>query len=292
MISGDQVLSPVARRLFFLLNRLNNTFPLCGKSGMEVRRFCCDYERFWGEMRAKESPARALSKLFWMDLPWARIREELGEIHCFDTGCGKGKYGPLLLKFSDNRIAKYVGVDIEPRAQWESIRAAYTKISLMQSDAAGIRDCIPAETNFFVTQSAIEHFKKDLLYFKQIRDFIVNKKTSIVQVHLLPAPACLKLYGLHGVRQYPLHAIGRIVNIFRKYSYAVLYELGGTRSRTLHDEYITGPITDGLGDLRHDETGQYACHLREAIRDDMSDPYGEPLFYALIIHSFGRQKIF
>ena len=90
---------------------------------------------------------------------------------------------------------------------------------------------IPENTNLFITQSAIEHFENDLDFFRQINQFIYKKDINAIQIHLFPAPPSLWLYLHHGVRQYNLRSLKKILEIFNKIrTYAVIYPLGGIHS--------------------------------------------------------------
>lgn len=281
------------RRLYYFLNKVNNNFPFFPVSyNLDMRIFKCDYASSWNRFSAKDSPSRKLSNLFWLNLPWEEIQSELGEIHIFDTGCGNGKYGIQIQDWSHNRITKYVGVDTKIREDWQTIKETHPYIHLLKGDASSVGIQIPRETNFFITQSSLEHIEQDVHYFRQVHEFIKAQRKSVLQVHLVPSAACLNLYGLHGVRQYTPRTIKRLFDIFKDDSYSVLYEMGGAVCNSLHLDFITTPIQRGIGDLRDTQTEQYDSLLLEAIAKDMRSSQGEPSFYALVIHSFWKEKLF
>jgi hypothetical protein len=142
----------------------------------------------------------------------------------------------------------------------------------------------------FISQSAIEHFDNDLMYFYQIKDFINKTKNNVVHVHIFPSAACLKKYLWHGVRQYTPRTISKITKIFdNDNTYSILYKLGGGNSNKLHFNYITKPILTEKADYR--ETDEYFGLLKDAIVEDLIDN-DNPSFYALVIHSNYTNKIF
>jgi len=281
------------RRIYYLLNALNNRFPFFHISyDLDIRTFKCDFMSNWRNLSVKDSPSRKLSNLFWANLPWKEIQNELGEIHIFDTGCGNGSYGLRLQDWSNVRITKYVGMDTEIREGWQKIEKAHPHIIFLKGNASSVVKHIPKDTNFFITQSSLEHIEQDMYYFRQIHDFIQAQKKNTLQVHLVPSPACLDLYGLHGVRQYTPRTVKKIFDIFKNYSYSVLYEMGGVNCNSLHLDFITKPVQGGIGDLRDTQTAQYDSLLQEAMAKDMKSQRTDPSFYALVIHSFWKQKLF
>ncbi len=261
---------------------------------MTIRNFVIDIsDEEWSKLDIKSSPARKLSDLFWLKLPWALIKSELGQINVLDTGCGAGNYGVRLQSYSKGSMTSYTGLDIARHDNWDSLMNKYQNFRFHALNSAHILEHLPAGTNFFVTQSAVEHFDEDLLYFEQIRDFILRESSNVIQIHLLPASACLQLYLCHGVRQYTPRTISKITRIFNKFSYSVLFGLGGQECNALHREFITRPIyVQKVGDLRDTKTQEYDRRLREAIKADMKKPQKSPSFYALVIHSNWKTKIF
>ena len=102
---------------------------------------------------------------------------------------------------------------------------------------------IPKDTNLFISQSAIEHFDDDLIYFRNIKSHIDKYKNNTIQIHLFPSAACIKKYLWHGIRQYTPRTISKITDIFDDdKTYSVLYKLGGENCNKLHLDYITKPI--------------------------------------------------
>lgn len=294
-LNADVGLGKWKRRLWYALNWLNNAFlPNLASSKLEISRFAPrTSEADWETLPAKQSPSRALSDLFWMKLPWAQMRAELGELHMLDAGCGSGDYGPRFQRFSGERLASYKGVDVFPSENWERLKESLPYVSFAASDSREIGKEIPAETNLFVSQSAIEHFEEDLTFFRAIRDFVLEAKRPSLQVHLFPSAICLKLYRWHGVRQYTPRTVSTISRLFEGFSEVQLIELGGPRAKQLHWEYITKPIyIDQVEDRRETETARYMQLLRETVLEEgAGGAEGEASFYALLVHSFPEQRL-
>jgi hypothetical protein len=294
-LNADKGLRRHKRLLWLAVNWLNNHFfPNASDRHLAIQDFIADIsDEKWQQISVTSSPPRRLSDLFWLQLPWNRIELELRRINILDTGCGSGNYGVKLQSFSSGRIGSYTGFDLSWDDNWPVLMKENPGFQFFRLNSKGIVDSIPEDTNFFMSQSAIEHFEKDLRYFKNICKFIKDTSRSILQVHLFPSAACLKLYRFHGVRQYTPRTVSFITHLFKSFSYSVLFRLGGRRCNSLHWEFITKPIfIQRMGDLRDSRTHEYETKLRQAIAADNEMPHLEPSFYALVIHSNYREAIF
>ncbi len=294
-INADQPLSTIAKAGYFLFNWLNNQRPDADRDPhLAVRDFArSDLAARWPELPRGASPSRTLSDLFWLTLPWPALRAELGEIRVLDVGCGSGAYGPRLLSWSGGHIASYTGTDARPHDGWAGLEASDPRLRFFRADAGDFRATIPKGTNMFVSQSAVEHFDEDLVFFEQIRDYTRTTQGPIVQVHLVPSDACLRLYHLHGVRQYTPRTLSKITRLFSPDAYAVAYRLGGRASNRLHYSFITKPLLIlGGHDLRQDKPDEYERQLFDAMSSDMRSPHGSPAFWALAIHSRPSARVF
>jgi len=232
-----------------------------------------------------------INELFWIKFPWMRVKEELSDINILSTGCGSGAYGERLLNYSNSKISHFTGIDILEHPNWKILEEKYDHFKFFRGDSKEIFDYIPKGTNFFITQSALEHFSEDLTFFKEIRDYIKSTNKNIIQIHTFPSRVCLHLYRFHGIRQYTLPSIAKITNLFKDFSYSVLYNLGGDYCNYLHYKYLTNhPLRKKtfLRDLKPDE---YRKLLYLSIKKDMMSPQQNPNFYALIIHSNYKNKI-
>ena len=45
------------------------------------------------------TPSRMLGDIFWLKLSWKILKNEVGPINIFDTGCRDGKYAIMLKNF-------------------------------------------------------------------------------------------------------------------------------------------------------------------------------------------------
>jgi hypothetical protein len=276
--------------LYFLLNMVNNSLPYVRhERNLQLRPFVIDnIDNYWSSLQTNDFPARVLSNLFWMTLPWSKIHNTLGSIHIFDTGCGTGIYGQRLLDWSGQCIDGYYGIDVVAQPEWTKLQAMHDQFHFQQVSSSQIRHIIPQTSNFFISQSAIEHFDEDLGYFEQIRDFIDTHHKTAIQVHIFPSAACLWLYGQHGVRQYTVRAVAKIARLFQDSSYAVLYALRGEHCNRLHYTLLPRPGLRGNRDYdyRKENLAEYENRLRHAIEADMQAARcSVPTFYALCIHS-------
>lgn len=297
-LNADEKINFFEKRLWKFLNFLNNSYFPHHFNGFHIEKFTPEIsESDRLKIPDKASPSRFLSDLFWMKLNWNLIRSELGEIHVFDSGAGSGKYGIKINEFS-NGITSYLGLDLSPNDEWQDLMENHAYIKMKQHHSDDILSAIPENKNMFITQSAIEHFKHDLLYFRQIRQFIDKKQSPVIQVHIFPSAACLKLYGLHGVRQYTPRTVSSIVGLFNGTEHiSTLCNLGGRNCNELHYRYITEPfiVSKGMVDYRDTRTDEYKHLLADAVRKDMAEAdqnhMSAPSFYALVIQSYFKQSV-
>lgn len=283
----------LTRSSYLLLNFLINHFP---KINIDRNTKILDFKitnlkLYKDKIIANNSPSRMINELFWIKFPWMRVKEELSDINILSTGCGSGAYGERLLNYSNSKISHFTGIDILEHPNWKILEEKYDHFKFFRGDSKEIFDYIPKGTNFFITQSALEHFSEDLTFFKEIRDYIKSTNKNIIQIHTFPSRVCLHLYRFHGIRQYTLPSIAKITNLFKDFSYSVLYNLGGDYCNYLHYKYLTNhPLRKKtfLRDLKPDE---YRKLLYLSIKKDMMSPQQNPNFYALIIHSNYKNKI-
>lgn len=281
---------PGGKLAWLALNRLNNARPYQGVDPrLQIRDFRCDaLEARAATMPAGISPSRMLSDLFWITLPWGAIERELGgPIHVFDIGCGTGQYGPRLLSWSDERIVEYVGTDVQVPTSWPDD----PRLTFVRAEASTLA-AFPPAANFIMSQSTIEHIDDDLRFFARVRDHVQARVEPTLQVHLCPSAACLPTYLWHGVRQYTPRTLSRITTLFDD-SDLWLFRLGGRACNRLHFQFITGPhFIWRTGDRRAKEPADYQARLVRTVAEDMSQPQQSPAFYALVIHTHPRSRLF
>lgn len=296
-ISGD-VKNPFFKKMSYLFTNWKDNLAPYRKvdDSLEIAPYvCADLPAYWEKLKqyAPSSPSRMLSNLFWSTLPWEAMEAELGKINIFDIGCGKGNYSWRFNDWSSKRVHKYTGVDIAESENWAALRSEYPNYSFLACNADDTLNKIPEDTTVIVTQSAIEHFENDLLFFDNLKTFITTSKKNIVQIHLFPSYSCLFLYFLHGYRQYTPRSVSPIASLYKDFSYLKVFKLGGKKCNKLHFDYITIPSNIGKkGDKRKDSPEKYQQLLYNAIDFDMKHDSKEASFYALVIHSHYSKKLF
>lgn len=290
-VNADKSLNKWERLSWFIVNYLNNHL-LPNQSKLNIKQFIPSHvDKYWDMIDSGASPSRVLSDLYWLYLDWKMIKNELDSINVLDTGCGSGEYFLKLTSFSNNHLNQYCGIDIDKKSRWNDLEKEHNNVTFKSLNSNNIVNVIPTDSNFFVSQSAIEHFEEDLVYFQQLKDFIDTTKNDVIQIHLFPAASCLTQYIWHGIRQYTPRTIEKITKIFENTkSYSVLYQLGGERCNTLHTEFITKPVYLKGIDFRITKKEEYVSRLKDAISHDKQTK--KPSFYALVIHSNYKRRIF
>ncbi len=292
--NADKGLGLFQKFLYLFLNWVNNLRPYHNLDKRIVFKSFGDlnWRKEWDKTYQTSSVGRRLSDLFWRTLPWDKIKEELGEVHIFDTGCGSGNYGVRINNASGGRVASYTGIDAKEKSNWALLEKEYPNFRLIESRSTDIRSLIPPDTNLFITQSAIEHFDDDLLFFAQISEYVAKTDKPVIQIHNIPGAAILPLYLFHGIRQYTPRAISKITQLFKDKTLVYLYGLGGTASKKIQFKYFTWPLLILRGKARWSEDViKYDKEVRKAIEHDTVRPAKSPLFWVLIIHSNQKNKI-
>ncbi|MFA5173419.1 MAG: hypothetical protein WC435_03430 [Candidatus Paceibacterota bacterium] len=298
-INADRRLSKWGMRLFMAGNRLNNSLPYSFlDKKLKIKNFSLseqELKKFWPLTEIKSSPSRKLSDLFWLSLPWTKIKEELNAINIFDVGCGSGNYGKFFANKAGAEISSYVGIDSVFNKNWPVLEKEFPDFKFHEGNSQNVFPSIPKKTNLFISQSAIEHFKKDLYFFKQIKKFILSEKKPTLQIHLFPSAACLPLYRGHGFREYTPKTVSKISRLFSDFSDCFLFNLGDKNCNRLHFDFITKPKYIARSkDRRELETENYNSLLLSAVKNSFlnSSQKTSPGFYALVIHSFKNKSIF
>jgi len=294
--NSDTGLNHFEKILWMIVNWINNHwFPAWTDSNLSLGHFNPVITKdSWDETyETMTSPSRTLSQIFMLKLPWQEICAELGNIHVLDIGCGSGNNAIRLLRWSENMISTYVGIDLKRRNNWNKVVDTFSNSLFVETDVADVVNCFKFETNFIFSQSSIEHFTDDIKLFHDIHTFVRQSSKPVIQVHLLPSSVGLRLYRWHGVRQYTPRTISILTKVFNDCSYARLYPLGGKRCNIAHvalrrfqqrSSADTGRIK-----VLQDE---YADKVREAIMVDSENLQARPTFYALVIHSNWSRRIF
>lgn len=286
--------------VYYCFNKLSNSFGAVKfEAGVRVVNYKPAITKTdWHELHMKSSPARKLTDIFLQNLDWKKIQKELKLINILDVGCGAGNYAGKLIHWSGNRINRYLGIDICASDNWPRLEKTCRQVNFVAGNCINIQKYITKETNLIISLSAIEHFKEDLTFFYNLARCIRLRKQPALQIHLLPSAACLDLYGFHGVRQYHPRSLNQIIRLFKPFSTAIIYKLGGKNCNALHWSYITKPLImkslklSPAGDRRESEIKDYDRMLWQAIHNDMKTDGNSPTFYALVIHSCTKSTTF
>jgi len=285
-LNSCNTLPKILFRPYMVLNRFNNMFPgaFLDERIQHKDFIVSDVEKKFSVLPTGSSPSRRLCDMFWSCLNWKAIDELLGGIQLMDIGCGTGKYFKLLNTFSSSRIKKYAGLDINSKDSWKEMSG--NNVIFETYDGINIKGKIAAGTNFFISQSAIEHMCEDVSFFCQVGGYISDIEKLALQIHLFPSAGCLRLYRVHGIRQYTPRTISTLTRQIGS-GQITLFRLGGKKCNDLHFNFITVPLRKREEDQRKSRREEYESELVKAIKSDMQYPAMEPSFYALVIsHNF------
>ncbi len=294
ILNGDVGLSRRQKEWWFRLNRVNNGLPCLSPPAWAERSHfeCTPTDLEWQRAGFMSSPSRALSNLFWMRLPWRAMQRELGHLKLVDLGCGTGTYAESLDLWSENRLVGYRGLDVVTFPQWETHANCSMPVEFKVCPATRVVEALNHDVTMLISQSSLEHIVEDVTFFKHVAKYVKRLNRPFLQVHHVPAPACIRLYPLHGIRQYGLRPLARIARLFSGFSTCSLVALGGRHSNALHFDAITDSHFGGGGDQRQKLGSDYVRRLKESLITDMRYPDTDPSFYVLLIQSHFDAAIF
>jgi SAM-dependent methyltransferase len=291
-IDAYKGLSHYGKIIYLVYNLLSNTFPNTKiDKRINLKKFIKkDLTYYANDL---DSPSRRLCDIFWSSLPWHQINQELCQINVMDIGCGDGNYASKLNDFANDSLNKYYGIDINTYENWKILlehSPEYYSFNNIKNNINNLE--IFDSANLIISQSSMEHIENDLEYFRNIHKYTQGKTDPVIQIHLIPASEALYIYPFHGIRQYTIRKISKITRLFDEHSSFYLYALGGKNTNTIHKDYI-GNLVHRIKDKRKNMPKKYATECLEAIRKDLSmEGTNKPSFYALIIHSNPKNRIF
>ncbi|GIT66688.1 MAG: hypothetical protein Ct9H300mP25_01600 [Acidobacteriota bacterium] len=88
------------------------------------------------------------------------------------------------------------------------------RLKFLKTDAHALEKNIPATANLFISQSAIEHFDDDLMFFSTLKHFIIERNASY-KIHFSHLPHAYPLF-VAGVRQYTPEQSQKSLNFWGK----------------------------------------------------------------------------
>ena len=284
MLNGDNKLNVFQKIKWLFLNYFNN-LTLFSKPGNYWSSLKLNSDLLVDQLNKtspSSSPSRRLCDIFWNTLPWAEIEKVLdNKISALEIGCGTGGYGLRLNKLINN--FDYLGCDILPKPEWKE--RVTKNISFKQLNSTNVKHILK-NRNFIFTQSAVEHFEYDTLFFADIQKYANQTSKPFLQIHLMPSPACLGKYLWHGYRQYSVKKISSMKANYWDESKFVAFKLGGQNCNKLHLKHITLPMVTKQKGLRESDLDKYDNFVKDAISKDLNntDPKNGS-FYALLIFS-------
>jgi SAM-dependent methyltransferase len=220
--SGDKKLNLIEKIIWFFLSFVNIQFNSNISKRIKLKKFNINKNLIIKNKLFKtNSPIRLICNIFWQSIDWRVINKNLNNnLRILEVGCGTGRYFDFLKKISKSKNLKYIGVDIKNRNFQKK------KNKLFYLDDANNIELYLDKVNFLFTQSAIEHFEEDLVFFKKISKFLNKKKKKFIQVHLFPSESCLYTYLFHGYRHYNYKMISKLTETFGNNHDFELFHIG------------------------------------------------------------------
>ena len=283
IVNADYFLSASDKLKYFLFNLVNNLGTKVRLQNTRVAKFSPPQSAIVKHLSAANeptSPSRIMSNIFWEQLDWQLIRAQLnGELRVLEVGCGTGRYGEKLNYLAS--IDSYKGVDIEVREEWQLNQ--HTHFVFEKASFEDFRTFTSRE-NLIITQSALEHFDRDLLFFESIGNYAKTCDYPVISIHLFPSPMCLFTFLFHGIRQYNRRSIAKLIKSSGVPQIADLFVLGGLHSNLFHLVQITLRSVILRKPLSSKHVSSYFSKISKVlVRDSRSKSKFSPSFYALVL---------
>lgn len=285
MVNGDEKNGIFRRSWYFFQCLRNQRKGVIDDSVTILTPTLCSGEI----LKVGPSPARLLCDAFWASLDYFNLEKELeGKLKFFDVGCGSGRYGYFLQKYSKSSFESYTGLDIYKDVAFPA--EFKHRLGRVEESIDKIED----DVNVLISQSVMEHIKNDIEVLSAITGRLDNKGRPFIQIHMLPASASLWLYLWHGWRQYSLKNLCNIARILKRdFDVDVLaVPLVGRASFYAHLKYIVlySFLTRILGmfNVSFQEQPERGNRILEKVASEREcSDVRTPIFWGLIIVSRG-----
>jgi len=280
-INSDFQLSAVDKLLYFIFNTINFFWDFKHPKGsVSIEKFVFrkakdqTFEDVGGT-----SVTRFLCNSFWNSIDYNYLKKTLGsELRVVDVGCGSGNYSNILKL---TKIDTYLGVDIFPSPMWQQIEKS--NVAFQVSSYLNVEKYL-ADRNLLITQSAIEHFEEDLSFFQGVQQFVQKSGQPLIQIHLFPAKAGLWTGLLHGIRQYNLRMICKILQVSKIEKPGLLILLGGKNSNRFHWNTVTKNLVLHRYNKVFTFANGYSNGLIKSIENDtLENNPRKTTFFALVL---------
>lgn len=282
-ICADKKMSFLQHFVWLITCFIDNLFSHSKYFKLQPKKYIFDnnnIDNYFNNNIITETPSRICCDLFWNE----SLKNINKKVNILEVGCGTGKYAKYLLDKFPNKINAYTGIDIKQCSDWDNIILNYTNTEFHIDTYENVDQYLD-NIDIIITQSAIEHFEYDILFFDKILNYINNSDKNISQIHLFPSAPCLHLYFWHGYRQYTPRNLMKIVNLSKNFEYN-LYELGGPLLNSIHFNFVTFQKLFKQKQLRFTDNISYSNKLMSAfkISNHKFEISKSPSFYALLIN--------
>tara|TARA_B100000401_G_C52774106_1_gene704780 strand:- start:464 stop:1351 length:888 start_codon:yes stop_codon:yes gene_type:complete len=275
--SGDKKLNFFQKIIWLIISFIN--IKVNGKidKKITVKKFNINKSLITkNDIFKSKSPIRLVCNTFWQSINWLIIKKKLNNnLKILEVGCGDGRYYDLIKKISKIDKINYSGIDIKNN----NFRTKKNKFFYL--DSAYNVNAYLDKTNFLFTQSAIEHFKYDLLFFKNISNFLNKTNKKFIQLHLFPSESCLYTYLFHGYRHYNFKMISELTKYFNKKHRCLLFCIGSKNINkfTLREVTLNRVFKKTISSLNIKKLKK--C----VVKDNKISSLKNPSFYCLVILS-------